>query len=531
VRRWTHNWPLSVVVIGLVVTAGLTIASAELAASNERHLLKLRAKEVGSLLTATLPDIQTPIGAAVALADTNGIDNPKLRDFVAEYAGPDHEFASLSIWRIGALNKGPVEVFGAYPELHDASPGAAEILRGATRRNGITVHGELHEKVPRVAYAYAGAHPGRYIVEAETSVPAGRYVNVSQLSAYSAYATFSNVNAAVYIGHLEPSRLWLTNSHTLPLPGRSAWTTISFGGDTLFVGVSAKEPLGGAFPDLMPWIIAVLGSLLTLGAAVLTHRLIVGRGRAQDLADENRVLYAEQHGIAQSLQHALLPEELPTVEGIRLAAIYDAGDPDVEIGGDWYDFFELDSDRLLLVVGDVTGRGIRAATAMASLRFAIKYAAHFDAPEIFLAKLAGAPGLREHGQLATVLCVVIELQARRVSVTSAGHLPPLLVHDGQGEFLQPQVGPPVGSYADAVYVSTSFTVPDGATLIGFTDGLVERRGETLDAGLGRLHDVAVAAQGDLERVMAQILERVRGPESVDDTAIAGIQWVSQKQFG
>jgi hypothetical protein len=517
------------VVIGLLVTAGLTVASAELAASNEGHLLTLRAREVGSLFTSTLPDIQTPIGAAVALADSNGIDTPKLRAFVAEYAGPGRQFASLSVWRIGALNRGAVEVFGAYPELHDARSGAAAILRGATRRHGITVHGELHEKVPRVAYAYAGPNPGRYIVEAETSVPANRYVNPSQISAYASYAAFSNVNAAVYIGQLEPARLWLTNSRTLPLPGRTAWTTIEFGGDTLFVGVSAKAPLGGTFPELMPWIIAVLGVLLTAGAAVLTHRLIVGRGRAQALAEENRVLYAEQHGIAQSLQHALLPEALPEIDGVRVVASYDAGDPDVEIGGDWYDLIELPSDRLLLVVGDVTGRGIRAATAMASLRFAIQYAARRDPPEVFLARLTDLPGLREHGQLATVLCVVIDLTERRLSVTSAGHLPPLMMHDGQAEFLRPQVGPPVGAYPNVVYTPSSFDVPDGATLLGFTDGLVERRGETLDVGLARLRDVALAADGELDELMKQILEHVRGCESVDDTAIAGIQWVSLKQ--
>jgi serine phosphatase RsbU (regulator of sigma subunit) len=123
--------------------------------------------------------------------------------------------------------------------------------------------------------------------------------------------------------------------------------------------------------------------------------------------------------------------------------------------------------------------------------------------------------------------VDIDLRTREVSVTSAGHLPPLVVHAGRGEYLQPQVGPPVGAYADVSYVSSRFTVPDGATLFGFTDGLVERRGETLDAGLARLRAVAVTVSGELEGVMAQILERVRGPESVDDTAIAGIQWLNQ----
>jgi len=271
-------------------------------------------------------------------------------------------------------------------------------------------------------------------------------------------------------------------------------------------------------------LIVILGLLLTGGAGFLTFRLIVGRREALGLAADNNRLYAEQHGIAQSLQHALLPEELPQIDGLRLAARYEAGAPGVDIGGDWYDLIRLDPGRLLLVIGDVSGRGIRAATAMASLRFAIEYAAQNDPPAVFLPKLSGVRALRENQLLATVLCVVIDLDGRGVSVTSAGHLPPLLVHDGQSELLQGEVGLPVGVDMNATYKTTTFAIPQGATLLGYTDGLVERHHETIDDGLDRLCRVAAEVNGELEEMMTQILERVRGPESVDDTAIAGIQW-------
>ena len=116
----------------------------------------------------------------------------------------------------------------------------------------------------------------------------------------------------------------------------------------------------------------------------------------------------------------------------------------------------------------------RAAAAMASVRSAIQYAAQTDAPEVFLPQLSGLRSLRDQGMLATVLCVVIDLHEQRIRVTSAGHLPPLLVEDGRSQFLQSEVGLPIGVDTNAAYVSTSFPVPDGAYLFAFTDGLIER---------------------------------------------------------
>jgi hypothetical protein len=514
-----------VLLVGILVTAGLALVSAELAASNERHLLKLRSKEVGSTLTSVLPDVQTPLGAALALADITGADKAKFSQFAATYVGAGRQFISMSVWRIADLDRGPVVVVGSQPELPQAHSGAVAILRLAAARTGahteLTVHGLLNATQRRIAYAYAGSRPGVFLVEAEQALPKSRFTSLPPNSAYS------NLNIAVYFGkHPVPSRLLLSTVRPLPLPGQHVQTNVPFGSDTLAVLVSASQPLGGTLPELMPWVIAIVGVLLIVGASYLTFRLIWGGRRAQRLAAENRRLYAEQRAIAQSLQKALLPDQLPQIDGLRVAALYDAGMPGVDIGGDWYDMIRLGPERLLIVVGDVSGRGIRAAAAMGSLRSAVQYAAQVDPPEIFLPKLSGLRSLREQGQLATVLCMVIDLAAHSVQVTSAGHLPPLLVHDGKSEFLHSEVGLPIGVDTDSSYVSSSFTVPSGASLLGFTDGLVERHGENLDDGLERLRHTALDASADLREMMDQILERVRGSESVDDTAIVGVQWVS-----
>jgi hypothetical protein len=523
--RWSYGWVWVVVVVGVLVTSGLALVSAGLASSNEQHLLKLRSKEVASVFTSALPDIETPLSGAVALADITGADPAKVTQFADAYVGlPSSQFVSMSVWRVGHLEQGPVVVVGGPPELPEERGGVVPILRAAEHRHSgqgmLTVRGLLRAGQRRIAYVFAGSRPGQFLVEAEQALPTGTFTRLPANSAYS------NINVAAYVGHRAvPSRLLISTVKHLPLPGPHATTVVPFGSNAITVVISARQPLGGPLPEAMPWVIAIVGVLLTIGASVLTFRLIWGGSRAQTLAAENRRLYAEQHAIAQSLQQALLPDELPKIEGLHLAGLYDAGAPGIDIGGDWYDMLRLSPRRLLLVVGDVSGRGIRAATAMASVRSAIQYAAQVDPPEDFLPTLSALRSLREQGQLATVLCVLIDLQERRMDVTSAGHLPPLLVHDGGAEFLETEVGLPIGVDTDCTYVSSSFAVPDGACLFGFTDGLIERHGESLDDGLERLRQAAVQASGDLEEMMAQILEHSRGPESVDDTAIAGVQWV------
>jgi serine phosphatase RsbU (regulator of sigma subunit) len=133
----------------------------------------------------------------------------------------------------------------------------------------------------------------------------------------------------------------------------------------------------------------------------------------------------------------------------------------VDVGGDWYDLIALDDHRLLLVVGDVSGRGVRAAATMASLRFAIHaYAAEEDPPDTILTKLSKLVDVNTSGQLATILCALVDVQAHRMTVTSAGHLPPLLISDGSGTFVRSEVGVPIGVSAGVRYTSTSLDTPE-----------------------------------------------------------------------
>jgi serine phosphatase RsbU (regulator of sigma subunit) len=273
--------------------------------------------------------------------------------------------------------------------------------------------------------------------------------------------------------------------------------------------------------------------VLALTAALMTDRLAHRRRQAEQLAgvldgiaEANRKLYAEQRGIAQSLQHALLPEQLPELNGLSTAARYVPATSGIDVGGDWYDLVEVDERTVLLVVGDVSGHGLRAATTMASLRYAaLAYAASDPTPATILARLSNFANRQDHEYFATVLCASIDVPERRVTLSSAGHLAPLLIDDeGEGEFVTLEAGVPIGVNRDSPYGSVTVVASARSTLIAFTDGLVERRDETLDTGLARLQAVATAEALALDRLVAKLAADLASDSHSDDTAILAIRW-------
>src|SRR5690606_20965226 len=130
----------------------------------------------------------------------------------------------------------------------------------------------------------------------------------------------------------------------------------------------------------LPWLIAIVGSVLVLAFALLTQRMQSAGARAARLAEENAKLADEQQLVAKTLQQGLLPQTLGVHPQVSAAQRYQAGVEGIEIGGDWYDAVVV-GDRVVLTVGDVSGRGLPAARVMATMRLAIRaYAAQGDDP-------------------------------------------------------------------------------------------------------------------------------------------------------
>lgn len=196
-----------------------------------------------------------------------------------------------------------------------------------------------------------------------------------------------------------------------------------------------------------------------------------------------------ERDLAERLQRSLLPESLPEVAGLDLAVRYLPGGPDVSVGGDWYDIVELPGDRVLLVIGDVGGHGLEAATVMGQLRAALRaYALEGLAPAAILDRIAAYAQRLRLADMVTIGVGVLDLATGDLEYASGGHLPPLLcVDDGDPFFLDVVRDPPVttgpGGYAQA-----SARLDRGDMLVLYTDGLVEERDRSLGATLEELRD-------------------------------------------
>ena len=528
---WPYLPAVLVCVVGLVATGVLVWISASTYTNNENRLLSLRVRDAGALISGALPSIQTPLASAAALADATNGDVAKFKSFIAPSVGPQGRgrFVSVSLWRLGAGSLRPLAVVGMPPVLAGSPARVTSFFTQAARGGKLGVIGLLGSPQPRLGYAFTSPGlTGRYVAYAETALPPSRR------SRFQSSSAFADLDYALYLGGSQTSaNLLVSDLKKLPIQGRHASISIAFGDNVFMFVVTPRRPLAGTFAQRLPWLTAIVGLLLSLTAGALTARLIDRRNQAvrlarsiEQVAEENRRLYAEQRTIARTLQHALLPERLPKIEGVETGARYETGVKGIEIGGDWYDLIALDDHRLLLVVGDVSGRGVRAAATMAALRFAIHaYAAQNDPPDAILTKLSKLVSVGRSGQLATILCVLVDVEAHRLTVTSAGHLPPLLISDGSGTFVRSEVGVPIGVRAGTEYTSTSVDTPRAATLLAFTDGLVERRGESIDAGLARLQHAASENHVPLEELLNRLIEDLRHDGSDDDTAIAALRWL------
>jgi len=512
---------LTVLVIGLAITAALTVVSSAVNRSNEKRLLVLHGRELGAVLAEALPSVQTPMASAAALADATAGNPQKFKRFIASYVGgPPRQFVGVSLWRLSGGRWSPVAEVGAPPLLRSTHKNVAALFDRAASNHKLTLAGLVRSgpHTLRLGYAFStstmSGSGGSYAAYGEGAIPANRR---SRLESNQA---FSELNYAIYLGRAPATQnLIVTSLKRLPIRGPHSTVRVPFGDTVLTLVVGPRQALAGSLPGRLPWIILGVGILLSLGAALMTLRL-------QRAVYENRRLYAEQRTIAHTLQHALLPETLPSIPGLSVSGRYQAGAENLEIGGDWYDLITLKDGCVLLVVGDVAGKGLPAATAMAALRFAIHaYAVQGDTPTVFLPKLSRLLSVTEDRLLATVLCAVVDVDAHEVTVTSAGHLPPLLSSSQGSTFIDTPPGLPVGVERDPSYTSTTVTTPRGATLLAFTDGLVERRGESIEVGLERLRAEVSPNHMPLDDLLGRVLEQLR-EGAFDDTAIAGIQWLS-----
>jgi len=243
------------------------------------------------------------------------------------------------------------------------------------------------------------------------------------------------------------------------------------------------------------------------------------------LAVERATMYEREHKTAETLQRSLLPDKLPSVPGLVLAARYLPVARNMEVGGDWYDAFRLADQRLAVAVGDVMGKGLQAAAGMGRVRNALRALALTDPrPAAVLGgldRLFGAT--EEEEQVTTVAYLVIDPGTGDGVLGNAGHLPALVLEPGRApRFDQVEPGTPLGLASPRT--QHPFSLRPGSTAVFYSDGLVENRNRGLDAGLTELEAVAGRADESIlavpERLLEYLMDRMlAGHEQDDDVTV------------
>jgi PAS domain S-box-containing protein len=250
-------------------------------------------------------------------------------------------------------------------------------------------------------------------------------------------------------------------------------------------------------------------------------------GVAIDVTDREQHRVATSEALARErdlvgvLQQALLPTSLPEVPGTTIGVRYIPAQSDAGVGGDWYAVLPLSGGRLGLAIGDVAGHGVGAVADMAAARFSLRALALTDpvAPERVLERLNNVVRVFESDTMITALYGVLDPVAHTWTYASAGHCPALVRNpDGTTEWLDDECDPPLG-------VATSFrrrraNIAPGSMLVFYTDGLVERRTESIDCGMDRLRRACEAGPDTPDALCTRLSEVMLGDGSVqDDVAI------------
>ncbi|WP_030815247.1 SpoIIE family protein phosphatase [Streptomyces sp. NRRL F-2799] len=243
---------------------------------------------------------------------------------------------------------------------------------------------------------------------------------------------------------------------------------------------------------------------------------IVGRAA---ISVDNALLYGRERDTALTLQRSLLPQITPDQpEGLEIAVGYRPAGSGTEVGGDWYDVLPLSDGKVGLVVGDVMGSGVRAAAIMGQLRTTTRALARLDLPPAELLGHLDETAATLSESFATCVYAVCDPRRGTCTFSSAGHLPPVLVHpDHEATLLTVPTAAPLG-VGGVPFGTLEVKLPEGSLLALYTDGLVETRYDAIDVGLHALCRTLENAAGSLQQTCDSLLDTV-DPTSADDVAL------------
>ena len=249
---------------------------------------------------------------------------------------------------------------------------------------------------------------------------------------------------------------------------------------------------------------------------VMLLRLVAARAA---IALERAQLYERGQSVAEGLQRSLLPSRFPAIDGFEAAARYIPGTLGLEVGGDWYDIFELEDGSIAISVGDVMGRGIHAAATMSQLRNVLRaYALEGLAPGETLGRLNHLA--TESEIYATVVYAIVSPTRESMRIANAGHPPPLSrAPHGRAQRIVEGASPPIGALPETTFRDAELALAPRSSLVFYTDGLVERRGESIDASIDRLAEIVGGSDEPVHQLIDLILDGLEVDDHPDDRAL------------
>ena len=521
--------PLAVFVAVAAVFGVLAVASWILYDRTEQRLLEQRMHLAAGVLELNLTNIETPlVGAAQVAAVTSG-DPVAFSTVTSPFVGDGRTFSAVALYRVAGGRL--VHSEGEAVAMHaDGDEGVVTTLRRAAAAAGDPARGvavvDLLDDAGgrRVGYATADS-TGTFVVYGQRLLHPDPYLRQRTEEA------FTSLDYAIYLGDREDESSLLGASRSgLPLRGRTASVLLPFGDrERLMVVTPIGHLSGGLFARLW-WIVGVVGATVAAGFATMAARLERRRDRGFALAAENARLYDEQRRIAETLQLSLLPGQLDVPAGTEVAARYWPAGASNLIGGDFYDVFHVAGRRWGLVIGDVCGKGLAAATLTGLSRHTARAAARqAKCPSEVLRAVDLALRDLDPPTYCTAAFAFVELGSHGeglLTLALGGHPSPLL---RRADGTVAEVGAPgtLLGMVDTEFVDIEVAVDPGDLLLMYTDGLTDAPGaEAVELSelvglLRRRGDVPVERLAEEIRAL-ELHRRPRG--SGDDTALVLVRF-------
>jgi len=503
----------------LVLSAGVTLATRAAVRDQDHRLLEERATEVSLVLGTSISSVGTTLAGLGHVARDGGtaLFTKEAADDVT--SGPGKlTFALLRPAR-GAFVV--VAAAGGGLSVGDEVSGAgASVLAAAGRSRGMVATPVLGSGADRsLGFALGGpaAPPGTVLY---------RLTELGPVRAPRAAGTapFHDLNVVLYDGpRPDPGQVLATTTRQLPPKGAVQYVPLPVGSTHWLLAVSSPHPLAGTVAAWAPWValaVGVIGSVLV--ASVLEQ---VVRRRDAAVA-----LYRSEHRVAETLQYKLLPTLFAT-PGLDVASRYVAASDGQQVGGDWFDVFDLGRGDTAVVIGDVMGHDIEAAAAMAQVRAGLRaYAWEGGEPADVVDRLARMVDAFSVTGLVTVVYGVLGAPdddgGRRFRWANAGHLPPLVQGpDRDVHELRDGSSGVIGAPVDGPRGQGQQVLPAGSILVLYTDGLVERPGATLTDSIERLRSSLGRQRrgASADDVCDAILEATPPDQTRDDIAIVVVR--------